>query len=89
MFWACQQVSWVASHHVCLSTVILGFVSKSKRGGKAYIHHSYKYNYKLIQHNLKELIQQKTESTYVDLAVWIFSGSVCEHAIWIQTGKYF
>lgn len=51
-------------------------------GGKAHIHHSYKYNYKLIQYTItKEEIQQKTKSTYVNLVALNFSGNIYEHAV--------
>lgn len=51
--------------HVCY-TLSVGFVSKGwggwgKEKHRPRIHHSYKYNYKLIHHNLKTLVQQKTK----------------------------
>lgn len=44
-------------------TMSLGFVSKRKgeENHRPHVQHSYKYNYKIIHHNLKELIQQKTK----------------------------
>lgn len=49
-----KQVLWIDGILVC-HTMTFGFVWKENREEKhrPHIHHSYKYNYRLIHHNLK------------------------------------
>lgn len=81
MFCDSQQVLWVSvsRYHESRLCQLTGIGEEKHR---PHIHHSYKYNYKLIRHNLKRV--NPTENKKVPMLIlgfWTFQ-AVCVNKNW-------